>query len=45
MALSMCLVIEVLFISKNYFGKAPKTVNTSKHVSGFYMDEDISEAK
>ena len=44
MALSMCLVNEVLFTITNYFGKTSKTLITSV-LSGFYMDEDISEAK
>ena len=42
MALSMCLINEVLFTVKNYFGKTPKTVITSV-LSGFYTA--ISEAK
>ena len=44
MALSMCLINEVLFTMKNYFGKTSKTVITSV-LSGFYTDEEISEAK
>ena len=40
----MCLINEVLFTVKNYFGKTPKTVITSV-LSGFYTDEEISEAK
>ena len=44
MALSMCLINEAIFTVKNYFGKTPKTVITSV-LSGFYTDEEISEAK
>ena len=44
MALSMCLVNEVLFTVKNYFGMTPKTVITSV-LSGFYTDEEISEVE
>ena len=44
MALSMCLINEVLFTVKNYFGKTPTTVITSV-LSGLYTDEEISEAK
>ena len=40
----MCLINEVLFTVKNYFGKISKTVITSV-LSGFYTDEEISEVK
>ena len=40
----MCLINEVLFTVKNYFGKTSKTVITSD-LSGFYTAEEISEAK
>jgi pyruvate/oxaloacetate carboxyltransferase len=38
------IVSEVLFVVRNYFGRTPRTTNSSV-LSGFYTDEEISEAK